>query len=77
MPLGDYTVNWESFVSEATVKFVKHNSVVASAEGRWVKRMRTYARDAYVYRSSGKGPKVLVEIQFSGMRQALVFGSSS
>jgi hypothetical protein len=75
-PVGDYTVSWESYVVDATVKLVHENSLVATAAGKWVKRDVRYAHDAYVYRRNMDGSKTLLEIQFEGMRQALVFGKS-
>jgi hypothetical protein len=76
-PVGDYTISWESYVSDASVKFLHDNYVVATADGRWVKRGVKYDRDAYVYRRNGDGSRTLLEIHFGGMRQALVFGKSS
>jgi PilZ domain/SPOR domain len=76
-PVGHYTISWESYVSDATVKFLHDDSVVATADGRWVKRGVKYDRDAYVYRRNGDGSRTLLEIHFEGMRQALVFGKSS
>jgi len=37
-PVGDYTISWESYVSDASVKFLHNDSVVATADGKWVKR---------------------------------------
>ena len=76
-PVGDYTISWESYVSDASVKFLHDNYVVATTDGRWVKRGVKYDRDAYVYRRNGDGSRTLLEIHFGGMRQALVFGKSS
>jgi hypothetical protein len=75
-PVGDYTISWESYVSDANVKFVHNDSVVATTDGRWVKRDVKYDHDAYVYRKNMDGTRTLLEIHFGGMRQALVFGKS-
>jgi hypothetical protein len=75
-PVGDYTVSWESYVTDASVKLLHDNSVVATADGRWVKRDVKYAHDAYVYRRNLDGSRTLLEIHFGGMSQALVFGKS-
>jgi hypothetical protein len=75
-PVGDYTVSWESYVNDATVKLEHENSVVARGDARWVKRDIKYAHDAYVYRRNMDGSRTLLEIHFGGMRQALVFGKS-
>jgi len=76
-PQGDYTITWESYIGDASVKLVHNSSVVASADGRWVKRETKYPRDAYVYRRNADGSRTLLEIHFGGMRQALVFGKAS
>jgi hypothetical protein len=76
-PEGDYTISWESYIGDANVKFTRNNSVVATADGKWVKRDVKYPRDAYVYRKNVDGSRTLLEIHFGGMRQALVFGKAS
>jgi len=73
-PEGDYIISWESYIGDASVKFLHNNSVIAAAGGRWVKREVKYPRDAYVYRRNPDGSRTLLEIHFGGMRQALVFG---
>jgi cell division septation protein DedD len=77
MPVGECIISWESYVSDAAVKFVHDNDVVATTNGKWVKREGKYTDDAYVYRKNGDGSRTLLEIRFAGMRQALVFGKSS
>ncbi len=77
MPVGECIINWESYVSDAVVKFVHANDVVATTSGKWVKREVKYTDDAYVYRKNGDGSRTLLEVRFAGMRQALVFGKSS
>ena len=76
-PEGDYTISWESYIGDANVKLTRNNSVVATADGKWVKRETKYPRDAYVYRRNADGSRTLLEIHFGGMRQALVFGKAS
>jgi hypothetical protein len=76
-PEGEYTVSWESYIGNASVKFTRNNSVVSSADGKWVKSDEKYPRDAYVYRRNADGSRTLLEIHFGGMRQALVFGKAS
>jgi len=76
-PEGDYMIKWESYIGDATVKFMRNNSVVASADGKWVKRGVKYPNDAYVYKRNADGSRTLLEIHFGGMRQALVFGKPS
>jgi hypothetical protein len=77
VPDGDCIISWESYSPDANVEFVKLDSVVASADGKWVKRDVKYGDDAYVYRKNGDGSRTLLEIRFGGMSQALVFGMSS
>jgi len=76
-PEGDYTISWESYIGDANVKFMRNNSVVATAGGRWEKRNVKFPNDAYVYRRNIDGSRTLLEIHFGGMRQALVFGKAS
>jgi SPOR domain len=73
LPSGDYTISWESYVDEVSVRFVRNHSVVTTAEGKWVKRSATYNSDAYVYRKSGDDSKDLVQILFRDMSKALDF----
>jgi hypothetical protein len=77
MPDGDCIVSWESYSTHAIVKFVQNNYVGATADGKWVKRAVRYERDAFVYRKNDDGSQTLLEIQFAGMSQALVFEKSS
>jgi hypothetical protein len=77
LPVGDFTINWESYVTDAKVKFAQGNSVLATASGQWVKRPARYQRDEYVYVKSGNGSRLLREIHFSGLDRALVFRDSS
>jgi hypothetical protein len=72
-PEGEYTIRWESYIGDASVKFMRDNSVIAEADGKWVKHDSKYPRDAYVYKRNPDGSHTLLEIHFEGMRQALVF----
>src|SRR6202022_3639104 len=77
MPVGDCPISVESYTSEATVKFVQDNYVVATVSGKWLKRGVRYERDAYVYWKNGDGSRTLLEIQFAGMSEVLVLGKPS
>jgi len=77
LPVGDFTITWESYVSDAKVKFVRGSDVLARADGQWVKRAWRYQRDEYVYVKSSNGSRLLREIHFSGLDRALVFRNSS
>jgi hypothetical protein len=76
VPKGDYTINWESYSPDAAVKFVRNYDVVATAEGKWMKRDVPYKLDAIVWRASADGSPILLEIRFRGMSRALVFRTS-
>jgi len=77
LPVGDFTINWESYVTDAKVKFSQGNYVLATANGQWVKQPLRYQRDEYVYIKSSNGSRLLREIHFSGLDRALVFRDSS
>jgi hypothetical protein len=74
MPIGNCVISWESYMPAAVVKFETNTGVAVTAEGRWVKHDVKYENDAIVYTKDIDGSLTLLEIQFSGMRQALVFG---
>jgi hypothetical protein len=76
-PVGDFKINWESYFADARVQFIQGDSVVTSARGKWVKRPSRYSVNEFVYLRSPDGSKTLVEIHFSGLDQALVFGGAS
>ena len=76
VPKGDYTISWESYSPDAVVKFVRNYDVVATAEGKWMKRDVPYKLNAVVWRASADGSRILLEIRFGGMSRALVFRTS-
>ncbi len=77
LPVGDFTISWESYVVDAKVKFVKDHDVLATADGKWITRPNKYQRNEFVYVRHSDGSRNLIEIHFSGMNQALVFGKAS
>jgi hypothetical protein len=77
MPVGDCVIKWESYSSDVIVQFVQSKNIVATVDGKWVKRGVRYERGAFVYTKNRDGSRNLVEIRFAGMSQALVFGKSS
>jgi len=77
LPDGDLLITWESYVPDAIVKFEKDGSVIGTTDGKWEQRGVKYGDDAIVYRKNSDGSRTLLEIRFSGMNQALVFGKSS
>jgi cell division septation protein DedD len=76
VPKGDYTISWESYSPDAVVKFVRNYEVVATAEGKWMKRDVPYKLNAVAWRASADGSRILLEIRFGGMSRALVFRTS-
>jgi PilZ domain/SPOR domain len=75
LPVGDCVISWESYTSNAIVKFEDVRGINVSVEGKWVKRSARYPLDAVVYVKNRDGSRNLIEIRFSGMDQALVLGS--
>jgi len=73
LPIGDITIRWESFASDAKVKFLQGGNLLATADGRWMPGAKKYWRDEYVYLKNGNGLRTLVEIHFSGLNRRLVF----
>ena len=76
LQLQDCAISWETYSTFTMVKFAQDNGIVATADGRWVKRGIRYDRDAFVYRKNEDGSQTLIEIQFAGMSNALVFTKS-
>ncbi len=74
VPMGDYTISWESYSPDALVKFVLNYDVVATPEAKWIKRDVTYQHNAVAWRQNRDGSRSLIEIRFGGMSRALVFG---
>ncbi len=77
IPVGDYSIRWESYSSLVIVEFVQNNDIVATVDGKWAHRDTPYDRGAYAFTSNGDGSRNLVWIQFTGMRQMLLFDKSS
>ena len=76
IPTGDYVIHWESYVPNAMVKMESpgHGSIVL--EGKLVKREEKYRQTAVVYLRNSDGTRTLREFRFSGMKEALVFGTA-
>jgi hypothetical protein len=73
VPIGDYTISWESYSPDAVVKFTRNYDVVVTAEGKWMKNEVPFQRNAFVWRKGANGTQTLLEIRFGGMSRALVF----
>jgi len=76
MPVEDCVISWETYSTQAMVTFVQESNIIATADGKWVKRGIRYQRNAFVYRKNDDGSQTLIEIQFAGMSHALVFDKS-
>ena len=77
IPPGDCTISWESYLTDAKVKFLQNGYLVASTGARWVKRAITYKTDAFVYRQNEDRSRTLLEIRLAGMSRVLVLGKAS
>jgi cell division septation protein DedD len=73
LPTGDFAISWESYVTDAKVKFAQGHDVVATADGKWIKKPQKYSRDEYVFGKQADGSHPLLEIHFAGLDGALVF----
>jgi len=77
LPVGECSISWESYVSNASVKFTQGGYLLAAATARWAKRPAHFGRNEYVYIRGGDGSRLLLEIHFSGLDRALVFRDPS
>jgi hypothetical protein len=73
LPTGDFTIAWESYIADAKVKFTQGHNLLATLDGKWVKRQAKFSQDEYVYRIQADGSRPLLEVHFAGMDRALVF----
>ena len=76
MQLQDCAISWETYSTFTMVRFAQENGIIATADGKWVKRGIRFDRNAFVYRKNDDGSHTLIEIQFAGMSNALVFSKS-
>lgn len=70
---GDYKATWEGTGSDVQVKILQGKNVVATAPAKL--EDRPVAQDS-VSTGNANGAKTLQEIDFGGLRKALVFSSS-
>ncbi len=73
LPLGEVDISWESYLTDAKVKFTREHDVVATANARWMRRTKKYSDNEYVYQNQPDGSRPLIEIHFAGLDRALVF----
>jgi hypothetical protein len=73
LPVGELSITWETYVSEAKVKFVQGGAVLASASGKWIQHEQKFAHNEYVYENLGGSSRPLLEVHFAGLDRALVF----
>jgi len=74
LPTGFCVISWESYLPDAVVKMEDERSVGVTLDAKWVNRPVGYTQNAVAYQINKDGTRTLVEIRFSGMQQALVFG---
>jgi hypothetical protein len=74
LPVGECVISWESYIPDAIVKIEHLRGARVTLEGKWVKQGDRYAESAIVYKKDRDGSLALLEIRFSGLREALVFG---
>ena len=72
LPIGEFTIAWESYIADAKVKFAQGNDLLAAVDGTWVKRPAKFSNNEYVYQIQANGSQLL-ELHFAGMDRALVF----
>ena len=73
LPVGELSISWETYVSEAKVKFMQDGSLIASANASWSSRPQKFAHNEYVYENGGGNSRPLLEVHFAGLDRALVF----
>src|SRR6185437_8117457 len=73
LPLGDFTISWESYIADAKVKFKQGGYLLAEADGTWITRPKKFDNNEYVYLARPGGARPLLEVHFAGMDRALVF----
>jgi hypothetical protein len=74
---GNYKVTWEKGASDSAVTFKQGKKVVATAQGKWVKRDAKYDSNAVVYSQNADGSRSISEIRFAGSDEVLVFGEDT
>jgi PilZ domain len=73
LPVGELSITWETYVSEAKVKFMQDGALLASAKASWVSHPQKFAHNEYVYENGGGNSRPLLEVHFAGLDRALVF----
>ena len=72
LPTGDFSIAWETYVTDTKVKLMQGRSLVASVDGKWVHRDAKFSNNEYVFQNRRDGSRPLVELHFAGMNRALV-----
>jgi hypothetical protein len=75
LPFGDISISWESYLTDAKVKFTHQRELLATADAKWLKRSKKYTENEYVYQNQSDGSRPLIEIHFAGLDRALVFSN--
>jgi len=74
---GNYKVTWQPGASDSAVTFKRGKTVVATAQGKWVKRDAKYDIDSVVYSQNPDGSRSITEIRFAGSDEVLVLGEDT
>jgi len=75
VPAGKYRITWTTSGTDAEVKLVKGNQVVATSKGKLVEREKAAADDQVVSRKSGAG-FAMSEVRLRGEKSVLVLQAS-
>jgi hypothetical protein len=71
---GTYKIEWQGNHQSLRVSFLENGKTVATAQGKMVEKIKRANEDAFVMKAVGN-TKMLEEIDFGGMKDALVFTS--
>ena len=74
---GNYKVTWATAASDSAVSLMQGKKVVATAQGKWVKRDAKYDSTSVVYSQNTDGSRSISEIRFAGSDEVLVFGEDA
>ena len=77
LPVGTCEISWESYAPDAIVKIETLRGERVTLEGKWVERDGKYHENSIAYVKDRDGTLALLEIRFSGLKEALVFGGGS
>jgi len=74
---GSYKLTWQPGAADAAVTVTRGKKVVATAQGKWVKREAQYNSNSVVYSENPDGSHSITEIRFANSDEVLVFGDDA